>query len=398
MQKIITVLAKLINNLLIYNFILKPMHNLGRLLLLYYDITYFISVHRLRVFQKAVVINGQNHVTKCSNSSLLRRPQFHALDGNAFGLYERFERYKINYKKRRKFIIIASSRLPEIGNVLRKNIFSYPNYIIKKLSLPTGKVANQGKNIGVFLFNDDKWENNYYHWHIDFLLFLVSLGETLPIDEVNVLMNRSIQPYQKDSLVALGIHLDQLKVVNGDCDNIILPHYTILERSRFTYTIPRDLICHQEIQILSNKIRQSVIKKAASKTSCRSRILISRHDALSRRLINQDELFERHLSKLNFEIVHLSSLDFNSQVSLFSNSECVIAPHGAGLTNIMYTRNCSVLEIFSERHGVRPDYLQLSNAVGCDYFCYTDTMARPHSDVFLPENILLEYLQKTIMK
>ncbi|WP_169304881.1 glycosyltransferase family 61 protein [Halorhabdus utahensis] len=103
----------------------------------------------------------------------------------------------------------------------------------------------------------------------------------------------------------------------------------------------------------------------ASKTS--SRVYISRDDAGRRRLTNEDDLMDQ-LGDLGFERHYLERMSTAQIVSLFNNANIIVAPHGAGLTNIMFATDASVIEL-------RPNdsyswvYYVLSEQNGLDY-CY----------------------------
>ncbi len=77
----------------------------------------------------------------------------------------------------------------------------------------------------------------------------------------------------------------------------------------------------------------------------RRRLFISRRDAPRRRLVNEAELaplLERH----GIETVVMETLDFADQVRLMQEAELVVAPHGAGLANILFCQTGTrVIEI-----------------------------------------------------
>jgi hypothetical protein len=78
----------------------------------------------------------------------------------------------------------------------------------------------------------------------------------------------------------------------------------------------------------------------------KKRIYISRSYAQSRKVLNE-ELLIPHLKKLGFSIYHLENLTFIDQIQLFASSEFIIAPHGAGLSHIIFSQNAVILEINS---------------------------------------------------
>jgi len=76
------------------------------------------------------------------------------------------------------------------------------------------------------------------------------------------------------------------------------------------------------------------------------KIYISRRGTNRRRLSNEEEL-ENELQKLGFKIVRLEAYSFIQQVDIINNAEIIIAPHGAGLANLVFAeKTTKVIEIF----------------------------------------------------
>jgi capsular polysaccharide biosynthesis protein len=75
------------------------------------------------------------------------------------------------------------------------------------------------------------------------------------------------------------------------------------------------------------------------------RIYISRRRCKWRSVQNEDEVC-RALAPLGFRRYHLETMTVPEQISLFHHAECVIAPHGAGLVNLVFCRvGTQVIEI-----------------------------------------------------
>jgi len=64
-------------------------------------------------------------------------------------------------------------------------------------------------------------------------------------------------------------------------------------------------------------------------------LYVSRRSASRRRLANE-LVVEPHLKKLGFSIVQPERLGLVEQAKLFSAAECIVAPHGAGLANMVF--------------------------------------------------------------
>ncbi|NJL22966.1 MAG: DUF563 domain-containing protein [Leptolyngbyaceae cyanobacterium SM1_3_5] len=97
------------------------------------------------------------------------------------------------------------------------------------------------------------------------------------------------------------------------------------------------------------------------------RIYISRSQAANRRVTNEAEILDL-LTRYNFESVTLETLSVSEQAALFASATVVIAPHGSGLTNLVFCAlKTTVIELFSPNF-VYPCYWFLSNLVGLDYY------------------------------
>jgi hypothetical protein len=96
-----------------------------------------------------------------------------------------------------------------------------------------------------------------------------------------------------------------------------------------------------------------------------NRILISRAGAANRRILNETDLLQA-LSPLGFERYRLETLSIEEQITLFQDAECVVAPHGAGLANLVFAPETAVVELFAADYIV-PHYYLLCKAVGASY-------------------------------
>lgn len=97
----------------------------------------------------------------------------------------------------------------------------------------------------------------------------------------------------------------------------------------------------------------------------RRRLYISRAGAARRKVSNEPELVDL-LAGRGFQVVELEKLGLREAAMLFSEAEAVVAPHGAGLANIVFCpEDCRVVEFFS--HHISPEYWLLAARMGLDY-------------------------------
>jgi capsular polysaccharide biosynthesis protein len=107
------------------------------------------------------------------------------------------------------------------------------------------------------------------------------------------------------------------------------------------------------------------------------RILVSRAQApKGRRILNEDDLFDA-LRPFGFERYILEDLPITEQIDLFHRAEAVVAPHGAGLSHLLFSPHTAVLELFASPI-VIPHYYLLSKSLGHDYHFLTGS--RAHHD------------------
>jgi hypothetical protein len=100
-------------------------------------------------------------------------------------------------------------------------------------------------------------------------------------------------------------------------------------------------------------------------------VYISREDAERRRVTNEEAVREC-VREHGFEIYTLSDLQVSEQVELFAEAETIVAPHGAGLVNLIFSTDSKVLEL-TPRDLVFPFFQCLANHLGHRYdYLYCD--------------------------
>jgi capsular polysaccharide biosynthesis protein len=98
----------------------------------------------------------------------------------------------------------------------------------------------------------------------------------------------------------------------------------------------------------------------------RRRLYVTRRDALTRRVVNEDEVVAA-LSPLGFETVELEGMAVVEQALLFASAELVVGSHGAGFSNLVFSPvGTGVLE-FEVREDFSPSYEILANHRGLAY-------------------------------
>ncbi|WP_372801591.1 glycosyltransferase family 61 protein [Paracoccus seriniphilus] len=98
------------------------------------------------------------------------------------------------------------------------------------------------------------------------------------------------------------------------------------------------------------------------------RFLISRSKAKQRKLIGEDDLLAQ-LRPYGFEAFIAEDHTPLEQIAAFSQAEFIVAPHGAGMTNIMFaSESCHAIELTQRQYvGRARHFIRLADVARCSY-------------------------------
>jgi len=109
------------------------------------------------------------------------------------------------------------------------------------------------------------------------------------------------------------------------------------------------------------------------------KIFVSRADSTARVLVNEAELAAM-AAAAGFETVVLGGMPVAEQVRLFAEATHIVAPHGAGLTNLVFCRpGAALLELHMDCY-VQWAYRRLAALRGLRYGCVIGTVIPPRND------------------
>lgn len=201
---------------------------------------------------------------------------------------------------------------------------------------------------------------NYYHWTMDCLLRI--RGYEYYKEETGrnptLLIDSNLTSWKIESLKLLGYEPGSYEVWNlprAKVKRLVVPSFPRGDRGIVSPTA-----CHW----LRQRILSNLNENTSKKVSFSPRILISRSQKNGRHIINENEVLEA-LKPLGFVSYKMEDISFSDQVRLFANAEIVIAPHGAGLANIIFSKNLTVIELFGTF--VFPCFFVLSKSLGFRY-------------------------------
>ena len=197
--------------------------------------------------------------------------------------------------------------------------------------------------------------SNYFHYHIDCLTRLFSLHQSFCQDLPSIVLLNTKQLSAEEEAVLHALLPKNVKLeVAAQKERIHADRYLFLpfftRRGAGYLPAPiRDFLIPRVINALNAKSDRNLPRK----------IYISRRRAELRKFINEDEVAQ-NLEKQGYETVVLEDLSLRKQVSIFLGATHVVACHGAGLANLIFSPpGVSVLEIFPNAEG-RGTYEMLS--------------------------------------
>jgi tetratricopeptide (TPR) repeat protein/capsular polysaccharide biosynthesis protein len=244
--------------------------------------------------------------------------------------------------------------------------------------------------------------NTYFHWMVDVLprLELLRLSG-IDLETIDwFLVNSTRHSFQRETLEQLGIPAS--KIIASDqhpyiqATELIVPafsgHFGWLEdwalsflRQTFQPTSSK-ISTHPAAEpdffssksILSQGLRYAIKSAQADlnhgcqvslqvSAALPERIYITRSDANHRRVLNEAQVLEQ-ITPLGFVPVELEALSFQQQVDLFAHAKVILAPHGSGLTNLIFCQSAATVVEFVSPHYIRHYYWVISRLLGLKHY------------------------------
>ncbi len=196
------------------------------------------------------------------------------------------------------------------------------------------------------------FSRNYYHWMLEVLPAVALLVDSLQNDDV-LYVDQSLE-WQRETLSKLVPDSRQI-ICSTACPGVEGRSALLVERSDPFTSLPHWVV----------KVLQANFVAGRSKQASR-RLYITRNDAPSRRVKNEAELVAA-LGELGFEVVAPSTLSVQEQIELFRDADCVVGPHGAGLTSSVFCRPGTLLVELSAPRYIFPCWAELAAKSGLKF-------------------------------
>ena len=221
-------------------------------------------------------------------------------------------------------------------------------------------------NIDVACILINPWSNNFWHWTVDTLTQLegVEYYQQQTRIRPKLIVGRNLQSWQRNSLKLLGYEDDELIIwrdFRRTVNKLIVPSF------RRSYEEIHGEVSVTACQWLRQKILSNISSMESDCLSFSPKIFISRRKALGRRITNENEVIEA-LKPLGFATYILEEMSYIEQVKLFAQAKVIVAPHGAGLTNLIFADNPIILELFGAYIG--REFANLARGMGFKYGCF----------------------------
>ncbi|GDZ95503.1 TPR domain protein [Planktothrix agardhii CCAP 1459/11A] len=217
------------------------------------------------------------------------------------------------------------------------------------------------QNIGkIVAFLSVKWGENYYHWMFDIIARFGLLLQHFLIEEIDYfVVNRCQLNYEQETLKLLNIPAE--KIIEScknpflKADKLLIPSY-----SHATSRTPK-WACNFLKNLCLNYPENLELLPL-------ERVYLSRSQASYRQVDNEAEVI-LFLQQFGFTVLSLETLSVRQQAYYMANTKVIISPHGAALTNLVFCSPGTQVIEFLMPNWTLSCYWELSNIVGCDYYC-----------------------------
>lgn len=198
----------------------------------------------------------------------------------------------------------------------------------------------------------------YTHWIFDLLPKIkLVLDAGYKISDFDmVIVNGTNQKFQISTLTQLGFDLKKVHSINEfKTKEIACKELVQVDPVRERLSTP-----HWCIDYIKNSF------SVAGSCSGFKNIYISRNKGSRRRVVNEAEIIEL-LEKKGFKVIYAEEYSIAEIISIMDSAEVIVAPHGAGLSNIAFCREgTAVYELYSEH--LSQEYWLFCKRLGLKYY------------------------------
>lgn len=209
---------------------------------------------------------------------------------------------------------------------------------------------------------------NYYHWLVDVLLRNVPVPQS---DATITVLPSLTASFESSSLELTDLH-------RGHALHLGMSGRVSCGKLHYVGDLSgAGFVPHAGMRIVADRLLRTAL--GDRRIPGGRRLFISRADSEQRRLVNETELIAV-AAEFGFEPISLSGRSAAEQVELFTSASHIVAPHGAGLVNLLFCRpETAVLELHMDRY-VNWVFRRLCGLRGLRYGCVIGTATPPVHD------------------
>ncbi|MBB3057097.1 glycosyltransferase family 61 protein [Mucilaginibacter gotjawali] len=245
----------------------------------------------------------------------------------------------------------------------------------------TGKAQRINGN-GAVLVSPES--HNYYHWLND-VLPRIKIYESVLNQVDHFCISSKVPQKFLDVLPHFGIPKEKILLINEN-EKLHFDHLYVASLTGSEGRSPQ-----WAIDYLRDKLTTPGTAGVPSK-----KMYFKRGAGVERKVLNEEAVIEA-LKKEGFEIIEPDQLGIDQQVDLMQQSKIVIGVHGAALSNLVFSRNHTVvIEIFSPDYFRTDCFYTLSSALKLNYwYIVGDKPAgAAWGDIVVPEELLLKTIKQ----
>jgi capsular polysaccharide biosynthesis protein len=238
------------------------------------------------------------------------------------------------------------------------------------------------------LFNSQS--SNYFHWMVEHLSRLEGIVEyeRRTGSRPSIIVPPDMTAFQKESLRLLGYDENDWLPWNSfsaTVDTLVIPSV------RREYD--DGIAAPASIEWLRSDMISSAMPNESNQLDG-SLLYVSRENASRRRVSNEEEILEM-LNSYGFEKVLPGELSQEQAVETFNRAEIIAGPHGAGLTDIIFSEDCAIIELLPN-DTYSWAYYVLAQQLDFEYCYLLGEDSEPGTDFSVPVGALEALVQEGI--
>lgn len=300
------------------------------------------------ILKKAIGLETQNHPNFCTTSVSIPKAFVGVLPEG---------RYWVSEDNTIAIIASDNKLIWDVSMQYHLPHASHP--VFQKADLPQAAYTAETVAVLTYVFN-----TNYHHWLVAVLARIHLLNKSgVQIDKY-VINDKDSSAFQSETLALLGI--PEHKIIRSKRGMHLKAKRLVVPSLEMYSLLP--FIPNSPAKWAVQYLRSELISRVPSdRTKGSERIYISRGDAKHRFVTNED-LVTGMLKTSGFKIVKPGHMSVADQIQMFASADFIVAPHGAGLANLMFCRSGTrILELYSPNY-VNPLFWYMSNLVGLNYY------------------------------